>query len=232
MCVGHPKRHPCQHTSVTYNHCVAAHFDGATRVTTPCHNTTYAAQIGTESKCTNQLCFFEELGGSWICCRCRNGPNYVGWCTFDNPRTEVNAITQQLEQVTKCDHCCCWNCTPYCELMDTCCNSGQTTETTDTLPLQLPRTKAAPVTVARQSVAARQSTSIKSRPSMAGPRVRDISGLRWITARKAALRDTRRGNIRRNREALQKATREPLLMGISKSVAGVGNNISGSMLQL
>ncbi|KAG6357193.1 hypothetical protein INS49_015071 [Diaporthe citri] len=113
MCVGHPKRHPCQHTSVTYNHCVAAHFDGATRVTTPCHNTTYAAPIDTESKCTNQLCFFEELGGSWICCKCGNGPNYVGWCTYDNPRTEVNAITQQVEQVTKCDHCCCWNCTPY-----------------------------------------------------------------------------------------------------------------------
>lgn len=115
MCVGHPKRHPCQHTSVTYNHCVAAHFDGATRVTTPCHNTTYAAPVDSESKCTNQLCFFQELGGSWICCKCGNGPNYVGWCTFDNPRTEVNAITQQLEQVTKCDHCCCWNCTPYCE---------------------------------------------------------------------------------------------------------------------
>ncbi|KAH8771814.1 hypothetical protein F5883DRAFT_392602, partial [Diaporthe sp. PMI_573] len=110
MCVGHPKRHPCQHTSVTYNHCVAAHFDGTTRVTTPCHNTTYAAPIDTESKCTNQLCFFEELGRSWVCCKCGNGPNYVGWCTFDNPRTEVNAITQQMEQVTKCDHCCCWNC--------------------------------------------------------------------------------------------------------------------------
>lgn len=115
MCVGHPKRHPCQHTSVTYNHCVAAHFDGATRVTTPCHNTTYAAPIDTESKCTNQLCFFQELGGSWICCKCGNGPNYVGWCTFDRPRTEVNAITQQVEQLTRCDHCCCWNCTPYCE---------------------------------------------------------------------------------------------------------------------
>lgn len=115
MCVGHPKRHPCQHTSVTYNHCVAAHFDGSTRVTTPCHNTTYAAPVDSESKCTNQLCFFQELGGSWICCKCGNGPNYVGWCTFDNPRTEINAITQQMEQVTKCDHCCCWNCTPYCE---------------------------------------------------------------------------------------------------------------------
>lgn len=113
MCVGHPKRHPCQHTSVTYNHCVAAHFDRATRTTTPCHNTTYAAPVDSDSKCTNQLCYFEELGGSWTCCKCSNGPNFVGWCTFDRPRTEMNAITQQMEQVTRCDHCCCWNCTPY-----------------------------------------------------------------------------------------------------------------------
>lgn len=115
MCVGHPKRHPCQHTSVTYNHCVAAHFDRHTRLTTPCHNTTYAAPIDSESKCSNQLCFFEELGGSWICCQCNNGPNVVGWCTFDRPRTEINALTGQPEQLTTCDHCCCWNCTSYRE---------------------------------------------------------------------------------------------------------------------
>lgn len=117
MCVGHPKRHPCQHTSVSYNHCVAAHFDRSTRLTTPCHNTTYAAPIDTDSKCSNQLCFFEELGGSWVCCKCNNGPNVLGWCVFDRPRTEINAITGQAEQLTACDHCCCWNCTPYREYM-------------------------------------------------------------------------------------------------------------------
>lgn len=115
MCVGHPKRHPCQHTSVNYNHCVAAHFDRHTRLTTPCHNTTYAAPVDSDSKCTNQLCYFEELGGSWICCQCNNGPNNVGWCIFHRPRVELNAITGQPEQLTTCDHCCCWNCTSYCE---------------------------------------------------------------------------------------------------------------------
>lgn len=201
MCVGHPKRHPCQHTSVTYNHCVAAHFDGATRVTTPCHNTTYAAPIDTESKCTNQLCFFEELGGSWICCKCGNGPNYVGWCTFDNPRTEVNAITQQVEQVTKCDHCCCWNCTPYCESTA----RGSTAaghdeyENTDAMPFQRLRARAAQAMVAHQSAAARQSTSITSRPSMAGPQVRGISGLRWTIVPREAPQATRRGSTRKNK---------------------------------
>lgn len=117
MCVGHPKRHPCQHTSVTYNHCVAARFDRDARLTTPCHNTTYAAPVDTGSKCTNQLCFFEELGGSWVCCRCDNGPNAVGWCVFSRPRTEVNAITGQAEHLTACDHCCCWNCSPYRECL-------------------------------------------------------------------------------------------------------------------
>lgn len=202
MCVGHPKRHPCQHTSVTYNHCVAAHFDGATRVTTPCHNTTYAAPVDTESKCTNQLCFFQELGGSWICCKCGNGPNYVGWCSFDNPRTEVNAITQQVEQVTRCDHCCCWNCTPYCKSTAshsiTACHSN--IEDTYTLPLQRPRTREAQVMAAHQSAVARQSTSITSRQSMAGPLVRDISGSRWTIVRKAAHLATRRGSTRRNKD--------------------------------
>lgn len=200
MCVGHPKRHPCQHTSVTYNHCVAAHFDGATRVTTPCHNTTYAAPIDTESKCTNQLCFFQELGGSWICCKCGNGPNYVGWCTFDRPRTEVNAITQQVEQVTRCDHCCCWNCTPYCESMashnTTTCHSN--IEETDTLPPQRTRTRVAQVMAAHQSAGVRQSTSTISRPSMAGLRVKVISGSRWTIVRRGARLATRRGSTRRN----------------------------------
>lgn len=115
MCVGHPKRHPCQHTSVTYNHCVAARFDRATGLTTPCHNTTYAAPVDTDARCTNQLCFFEELGGRWSCCACGGGPNAVGWCVFSRPRTEVNAITGQAEQLTACDHCCCWNCRAYRE---------------------------------------------------------------------------------------------------------------------
>ncbi|PSR76870.1 hypothetical protein BD289DRAFT_378407 [Coniella lustricola] len=115
MCVGHPKRHPCQHTSVSYNHCVSARFDRTTGLTTPCTNTTYAAPIDTESKCTNQLCYFQELGRMWICCKCRNGPNGVGWCSYDRPRVEVNAITGQAEQLTACDHCCCWNCTSYRE---------------------------------------------------------------------------------------------------------------------
>lgn len=115
MCVGHPKRHPCQHTSVNYNHCVAANFDPHTRVTTPCHNTTYAATIDSDAKCTNQLCYFEELGGSWICCQCHNGPNTAGWCTFHRPRVETNAYGEPV-QVTTCDHCCCWNCTSYREL--------------------------------------------------------------------------------------------------------------------
>lgn len=205
MCVGHPKRHPCQHTSVTYNHCVAAHFDGATRVTTPCHNTTYAAPIDTESKCTNQLCFFEELGGSWICCKCGNGPNYVGWCTFDNPRTEVNAITQQVEQVTKCDHCCCWNCTPYCESNGPDVARLPVTmnfENTDAMPLQRLRARAAQVMVARQSAAARRSTSIISRLSMAGPRVRGISGLRWTIVPREALQATRRGSTRKSKDTV------------------------------
>lgn len=204
MCVGHPKRHPCQHTSVTYNHCVAAHFDGATRVTTPCHNTTYAAPIDTESKCTNQLCFFEELGGSWICCKCGNGPNYVGWCTYDNPRTEVNAITQQVEQVTKCDHCCCWNCTPYGESTAshnvTECHSN--IEVTDTLPFQRLRDRAAQAMVAHPNAAARRSTSIINRPSTAGLRARAISGSRWTIVRKGALLAIRRGSTRRNEDAV------------------------------
>ncbi|KAI3394925.1 hypothetical protein diail_2097 [Diaporthe ilicicola] len=115
MCVGHPKTHPCKHTSITYNFCVAAHLDRTTGMTSPCPNTSYAAMIDTQWKCTNRLCHFEEHGRAWTCCLCGNGPNLVGWCTFDRPRTERNAITQQLEHVTTCYHCCCKRCIPDCE---------------------------------------------------------------------------------------------------------------------
>lgn len=115
MCVGHPKTHPCQHTSVTFNHCVAAQFNPETGRATACDDTTYAAVVETNSKCPNQLCFFEELGRVWTCCQCGNGPNVVGWCAHDRPRIEVNAITGGEEVRTECEHCCCGNCTAYCE---------------------------------------------------------------------------------------------------------------------
>lgn len=51
----------------------------------------------------------------WICCQCGNGPNVVGWCAHDRPRTEVNALTGGEEVRTECEHCCCGNCTAYCE---------------------------------------------------------------------------------------------------------------------
>lgn len=208
MCVGHPKRHPCQHTSVNYNHCVAAHFDRHTRLTTPCHNTTYAAPVDSDSKCSNQLCYFEEVGGSWICCQCNNGPNNVGWCTFHRPRVEVNALTGRPEQLTTCDHCCCWNCTSYREFLHTIffhlgkihayisalLQQGVNKEDQVTVVVVVDRRSIGNITVLQDG-----EVHLVTADHLAKEVPQVINGLKWITVRKVAHLLTKSGKTRRSK---------------------------------
>ncbi|KAF3760330.1 hypothetical protein M406DRAFT_223852, partial [Cryphonectria parasitica EP155] len=110
MCVGHPKRHPCQHMSVTFLYCVSAQLDRATGSVLPCARTTYSIPVDSDAHCTNQLCYFLERGGVWNCCQCHQGPNLLGWCIFNRPRIELNAATGQWDHDTVCNHCCCRMC--------------------------------------------------------------------------------------------------------------------------
>ncbi|KAH7211613.1 hypothetical protein DER44DRAFT_742191 [Fusarium oxysporum] len=114
MCHGHPRHHPCAHTSINWHYCPSALIDLETGYETPCSNTSFAAAQPTTSDCPLQNCQFKSKGGSWTCCSCQQGPNTQGWCTMPMSRMAMNPESFSVESVeTTCDHGCCSKCVQY-----------------------------------------------------------------------------------------------------------------------
>ncbi|KAI1049212.1 hypothetical protein LB506_004777, partial [Fusarium annulatum] len=114
MCHGHPRHHPCAHTSINWHYCPSALIDLETGYETPCSNISFAAAQPTTSDCPLQNCEFKSKGGSWTCCSCQQGPNTQGWCTMPMSRMTMNPESFSVESVeTTCDHGCCSKCVQY-----------------------------------------------------------------------------------------------------------------------
>ncbi|KAF4464240.1 hypothetical protein FALBO_8927 [Fusarium albosuccineum] len=114
MCHGHPRHHPCSHTSINWHYCPSALIDLETGYETPCSNISFAAAQPTNTDCPLQNCQFKDKGGSWTCCSCQQGPNTQGWCTMPLSRLSMNPESFNVEAVeTTCDHGCCSKCVRY-----------------------------------------------------------------------------------------------------------------------
>ncbi|QPC76589.1 hypothetical protein HYE68_007341 [Fusarium pseudograminearum] len=120
MCHGHPRHHPCAHTSINWHYCPSALIDLETGYETPCSKMSFAAAQPTKSDCPLQNCQFKSKGGSWTCCACQQGPNTQGWCTKPLSRLTMNPESFSPETVeTTCDHGCCSECVRYGPSCDT-----------------------------------------------------------------------------------------------------------------
>lgn len=111
MCHGHPRHHPCAHTSINWHYCPSALIDLETGYETPCRNTTFAPAQPISTDCPLQNCQFKDKGGSWTCCSCKQGPNTRGWCTMPMSRVQRNPESMAFEEMeSTCDHGCCTQC--------------------------------------------------------------------------------------------------------------------------
>ncbi|KAH6603150.1 hypothetical protein Trco_007925 [Trichoderma cornu-damae] len=112
MCHGHPRYHSCAHTSLIWYYCPSAHIDLETGFETPCRNVSFAPAQSSSLSCPLKNCQFVDKGGSWICCKCNQGPNTQGWCS--TPVTPVQDDLDSLglgdEGQRTCDHGCCDDC--------------------------------------------------------------------------------------------------------------------------
>lgn len=111
MCHGHPRYHECAHTSLVWYYCPSAKIDLETGYETPCRNATFAPAQSSSLSCPLKNCQFADKGGSWICCKCNQGPNTQGWCSTplaDIP-DDLGSLRIGSDQRT-CDHGCCDDC--------------------------------------------------------------------------------------------------------------------------
>ncbi|PTB63328.1 hypothetical protein BBK36DRAFT_1126802 [Trichoderma citrinoviride] len=111
MCHGHPRYHSCAHTSLVWYYCPSAHIDLETGFETPCRNVSFAPAQSSALSCPLKNCQFVDKGGSWICCKCNQGPNTQGWCSapIANVSDDLDSLRLDDEQRT-CDHGCCDEC--------------------------------------------------------------------------------------------------------------------------
>ncbi|KAL7941330.1 hypothetical protein V8C42DRAFT_182399 [Trichoderma barbatum] len=111
MCHGHPRYHSCAHTSLVWYYCPSAHIDLETGFETPCRNVSFAPAQSSPLSCPLKNCQFVDKGGSWICCKCNQGPNTQGWCSTPMANIQDDLDSLQLEDVQRtCDHGCCDDC--------------------------------------------------------------------------------------------------------------------------
>jgi hypothetical protein len=119
MCHGHPRYHACAHTSLIWYYCPSAKIDLETGYETPCRNATFAPAQSSSLSCPLKNCQFADKGGSWVCCKCNQGPNTQGWCS--TPMTDIqddlDALSLGGDQRT-CDHGCCDDCKRFGKLVD------------------------------------------------------------------------------------------------------------------
>ncbi|KAK1966862.1 hypothetical protein LY78DRAFT_577525 [Colletotrichum sublineola] len=111
MCHGHPRWHPCSHTSINWHYCPSALIDLETGVETPCTHLSYATGQPSNADCPLLNCQFKALGGNWTCCQCGQGPNDQGWCTRLMPDQDPEGMATGTAKT--CDHGCCAECARY-----------------------------------------------------------------------------------------------------------------------
>ncbi|KXH25564.1 hypothetical protein CNYM01_00345 [Colletotrichum nymphaeae SA-01] len=112
MCHGHPRLHPCSHTSINWHYCPSALIDLETGVETPCSHLSYATAQPSNADCPLINCQFKAMGGTWTCCQCNQGPNTQGWCTM--PKVSPGyGIAAPVNESQTCDHGCCAECARY-----------------------------------------------------------------------------------------------------------------------
>ncbi|CCF37963.1 hypothetical protein CH063_09178 [Colletotrichum higginsianum] len=113
MCHGHPRWHPCSHTSINWHYCPSAMIDLETGVETPCSHVSYATAQPSNTDCPLLNCQFKAMGGTWTCCQCGQGPNDQGWCTMPKRMPDQNYGGIAADETRTCDHGCCAECTRY-----------------------------------------------------------------------------------------------------------------------
>ncbi|EFQ25814.1 hypothetical protein CGRA01v4_14212 [Colletotrichum graminicola] len=117
MCHGHPRWHPCSHTSINWHYCPSALIDLETGVETPCTHLSYAIGQPSNADCPLLNCQFKALGGIWTCCQCGQGPNDQGWCTRLLPDQDTDGMATGATET--CDHGCCAECARYFPTQET-----------------------------------------------------------------------------------------------------------------
>ncbi|KAK5996135.1 hypothetical protein PT974_04563 [Cladobotryum mycophilum] len=110
MCHGHPRYHPCSHTSLNWYYCPSASIDLETGYENPCRNVSFAPAQSSHLSCPLQHCYFSDKEGSWICCMCNQGPNTRGWCATPIVGGDDDMDSYKQEGQKTCDHGCCDNC--------------------------------------------------------------------------------------------------------------------------
>lgn len=111
MCHGHPRWHPCSHTSINWHYCPSALIDLETGIETPCTHLSYANAQPSNADCPLLNCQFKAMSGSWTCCQCGHGPNTQGWCTMPKSMQDISGMN--ADGAKTCDHGCCAECTRY-----------------------------------------------------------------------------------------------------------------------
>ncbi|EXV06772.1 hypothetical protein X797_001494 [Metarhizium robertsii] len=115
MCSGHPRAHPCGHTSLLWNYCRSATFNTMTGESMRCGNVTFGTYVRElKSGCPLSECKFKAKGGNWVCCKCHRGPNRRGWCNQPVIRLRrklgSDDENEKEEADCTCDHMCCDEC--------------------------------------------------------------------------------------------------------------------------
>ncbi|KAG5980776.1 hypothetical protein E4U55_003672 [Claviceps digitariae] len=116
MCIGHPRSHPCGHSSVLWSYCRSSTINTTTGESTHCGKITFGPYVRElKSNCPLAECKFKAKGGKWICCNCHRGPNRLGWCTQPVVRLRRKLgghdDGEMEEADCTCDHGCCDKCT-------------------------------------------------------------------------------------------------------------------------
>lgn len=134
MCSGHPRYHPCRHTSLVWSRCpkaICSTFDQSSSSTKEygtynnhCNDWDLKEVKFVDWSCPLRHCRYQDKGGHWYCCECGSGPNTAGWCRatkFEKMKKskgdrdsksygENIEEGEYMEVVGGCGHGCCENC--------------------------------------------------------------------------------------------------------------------------
>ena len=111
MCIGNPLSYPCSHTTVFWQYCPSARRDVESDDEVVCDNVSFLYGEETDAPCPMRICRWEKKRGCWTCCSCKQGPNYMAWCTMAVKRPSSPGKGSGTQYgLTTCDHGCCDRC--------------------------------------------------------------------------------------------------------------------------
>ncbi|KAH7233765.1 uncharacterized protein BKA55DRAFT_624024 [Fusarium redolens] len=109
MCHNTTIVHRCgQHTGREITYCRNAGRSRTTGKKTMCGNRSATRTNQRDSLCSEPTCRHRQLGGSWTCCMCDNGPNRYGRCVFTRVISPGSGHV-----INPCKHSPCDECTSY-----------------------------------------------------------------------------------------------------------------------